>query len=120
MAAFNFKRDWLFLIPAILISLMMVASAFFYLTSTADVQAEFTRLGFPTWIPVPLAILKLLAIASIWLSPSAKIRHFAYAGLFFDFVLAWAGHGYANDGWVSPALAAAALIAIAAFRDPRG
>lgn len=99
---------------------MMLASAFFYFTQTGEVQEEFLRLGFPTWVPIPLAILKVLAIATIWLVPSAKIRHFAYAGLFFDFILAWAGHGFANDGWLTPASVAAVLIAIAAFRDPRG
>ena len=98
---------------------MMIASAGFYLTQTADVQAEFARLGFPTWITVPLAIMKLLAVATIWLVPSRLIRHFAYAGLFFNFVLAWAAHGQAGDGWVTPALGAAVFIAVAAFKDPR-
>ncbi|MFK8054903.1 MAG: DoxX family protein [Saprospiraceae bacterium] len=119
MASFNFKRDWLYLVPTILVSLMMIASAFFYLTQTPDVQAEFARLGFPTWIPIPLAIMKLLAVAAIWLSPSKLIRHFAYAGLFFNFLLAFAAHGQSGDGWLTPALGAAVFIAVAAFKDPR-
>ena len=119
MASFNFKRDWLYLVPTIFISLMMIVSAFFYLTQTGEVAAEFTRLGFPDWLVIPVAVAKLLAVATIWLIPSRLLRHFAYAGLFFDFVLAWAGHGMANDGWLTPALGAAVFIAVAAFKDPR-
>jgi len=119
MALFDFKKNWIYLVPTILVSLMMIASSFFYFTDTVNVQAEFARLGFPTWLPVPLAILKLLAVATIWLVPSRLFRHFAYAGLFFDFALAWAAHGVEGDGWFTPALGAAVFIAVAAFKDPR-
>ena len=48
----------------------MIASSFFYLTQTPEVAAEFARLEFPEWLVVPLAISKLLAVATIWLVPS--------------------------------------------------
>ena len=116
----SFKRDWGFLVPAILLSLMMLASATFYFAQAEEVTAEFVKLGFPAWVRPLLAVAKVIGIALLWLSPSAPLRHFAYAGFLFNFVLATLAHGYAGDGeWVG-GLVALALLALAMWRDPRG
>ena len=116
----NLKRDWSFLVPAVLLSLMMLGSATMYFVKAADVTAEFVKLGFPAWVRPLLATAKIVGVGLIWLSPSAPLRHFAYAGFLFNFILAALAHGYAGDGeWVG-AVVALALLGVMMWRDPRG
>ena len=116
----NLKRDWGFLVPAILLSLMMLGSATMYFVKAADVTAEFVKLGFPAWVRPLLAVAKVVGVGLLWLSPSAPLRHFAYAGFLFNFILAALGHGYAGDGeWVG-AVVALVLLGVMMWRDPRG
>ena len=116
----SLKRDWGFLVPAVLLSLMMLASATMYFVKAADVTAEFVKLGFPAWVRPLLAVAKIVGVGLLWLSPSAPLRHFAYAGFLFNFVLAALAHGYAGDGeWVG-AVVALALLGVMMWRDPRG
>ena len=116
----NFRRDWTFLVPAALLSLMMLGSATMYFVKAADVTAEFVKLGFPAWVRPLLATAKIVGVGLIWLSPSAPLRHFAYAGFLFNFILAALAHGYAGDGeWVG-AVVALALLGVMMWRDPRG
>lgn len=116
----SFKRDWTFLVPAILLSLMMLASATMYFVKADDVTAEFVKLGFPAWVRPILAAAKIAGVALLWLSPSAPLRHFAYAGFLFNFVLAALAHGYAGDDDLAGPLMALALLGLAMWRDPRG
>ena len=119
-SGWNFKRDWGFLVPALLLSLMMLASATMYFVKAADVTAEFVKLGFPAWVRPLLAVAKLAGVGLLWFSPSAPLRHFAYAGFLFNFVLAALAHGFAGDGeWVG-AVVALLLLGTAMWRDPRG
>ena len=120
LTGWNFKRDWTFLVPAALLSLMMLGSATMYFVKAADVTAEFVKLGFPTWVRPLLAVAKAVGVGLIWLSPSAPLRHFAYAGFLFNFVLATLAHGYAGDGeWVG-GVVALVLLGVTMWRDPRG
>jgi len=93
-----------------LLSLMMLASATTYLTSGGDVAAEFTSLGFPTWLITPLAIAKILGVVAIWdllkFDGAKRIRDFAYAGFAFNFLIAGTAHFQVGDGEYLPAFAA--------------
>ena len=79
-----------------LLSFMMLASATMYLTSRGDVAAEFTSLGFPTWLITPLAIAKILGVIAIWdllkFEGAKRIRDFAYTGFAFNFLIAGTAH----------------------------
>ena len=119
-ARLSFKRDWTFLVPLILLSLMMLASATFYFVKADDVTAEFVKLGFPAWLRPILALAKIAGVALLWAAPTAPLRHFAYAGFLFNFILAALAHGYAGDGELGGALVALVLLGLAMWRDPRG
>ena len=71
---------------------LMLFSAQMYLFNF-DVAAQFFEsFGFPTDIIIPLAIAKLLAIFFILWNKVKWLKEWAYAGLFFDLVLANYAH----------------------------
>ncbi len=113
-------RDWTFLVPLGLLSAMMLFSAGMYFAQADYVAAEFTRLGFPTWVRPLLAVAKVLGIGLLWFASSAPLRHMAYAGFLINFVLAALAHGHAGDGPFSGALLALALLGVVMWRDSRG
>ena len=92
------------------VCLMMVFSASMYIFNNAAIQEAFTGLGYPTFIIYPLAVAKLLAVVAILTRRSSKLKEWAYAGLFFDFLLALQAHLVAQDGQF--VLAAVALVAL--------
>ena len=68
----------------ILLAAMMLGSGTAYLIKTADVSKEFTALGFPLYIIVPLGIAKAIAATVLLNNQYKKLVEWAYAGLFFD------------------------------------
>lgn len=99
-----------------LLTLMMAGSAIgMYLLNTAEVQAEFSALGYPTYLVIPLAIVKLCGLLAIWLFPRRPLQEWAYAGFFFDFVLAFVAHFMVGDGEFAPALVATLILMVSYF-----
>jgi len=89
-----------------LLSLMMLGSAGMYIFNHAEIAGIFKTLGYPTYIIYPLAAAKLLGLAAIWSDYSKTLREWAYAGFFFDFLLALSAHLNAGDGgWPTAAVA---------------
>jgi hypothetical protein len=71
----------------------------------------FTSLGYPTYIIYPLTIAKLLGIIAIWYNKSGTLKEWAYAGFFFDFMLAMVAEIHADDGeYFSSVIATIALL----------
>lgn len=81
-----------------LLSAMMIMGAGMYFFNYSEVATAFTKLGYPTYIIYPLAVLKILGIITIWTRKSIVLKDLAYAGFFYDFILATAGHIAVNDG----------------------
>lgn len=95
-----------------LLSLMMLASASMYFFKTSDIIEIFLSLGYNERIVIPLAILKILGILTIWTNYSKTLKEWAYFGFLLDFVLALEGHLAVNDGEHMGALIAIILWAI--------
>ena len=100
-----------------LLSALMLMSAGMYFFNNAMVAETFTNLGFPTYIIYPLAVAKILAVVAILTKKSKILKEWAYAGLFFDFVLAASAHIVANDGEFAPALVAIVLLFVSYTYD---
>lgn len=81
-----------------LLSLLMLFSASMYFFNNDAVQVMFEKFGYPTYIIYPLAIAKLLGIVAIWQNKSQALKEWAYAGFFYDFVLAFFAHYMISDG----------------------
>ncbi len=82
-----------------------------HLFRTEMVEGFYTGLGFPSWIVLPNGILKVAAIIAILSNVSKFLKEWAYAGLFFDAVLAFTAHQVASDGgYVFSLIAIIALV----------
>tara|TARA_B100000767_G_scaffold209696_1_gene196682 strand:- start:26967 stop:27218 length:252 start_codon:yes stop_codon:yes gene_type:complete len=71
---------------------------------------EFLSLGYPTHIIFPLGVAKILAVITILRNSGQKLVEWAYAGLFYDFVLSAITHWKAQDGNIRGALSALVVL----------
>lgn len=83
-----------------LLSALMLSSGVSYFLNHAAVVESFSTLGYPAHLVYPLAIAKLLGIVAIWTKLSNTLKEWAYAGFFFDLILATAAHHFVGDGIV--------------------
>ncbi len=92
-------------ISTVLISLMMLMSAYMYFTSP-DVTAGFKHLGFPDYFRKELGILKFLGGLTLLIPMiPARIKEWAYFGFFINFVSAVIAHAAMGDpvtGLIAP------------------
>lgn len=112
-------EKWIFWISTGLLCVMMLGSAGMYLFNTEYVFGEFTRLSYPTFVVIPLAIAKIAGVIAIITNLSGTLKEWAYAGFFFDFLLAYQAHGMAGDGWVGPSAVAIILVLVSYYFDSK-
>ena len=77
---------------------IMIFSAQMYFLKTEMVEGFFQQLGYPSYLVIPLATLKVLGVIAIISRKSRMLKEWAYAGFFFDSVLAFSAHINVNDG----------------------
>jgi len=111
----NKRNRIIYLIATGLLTALMLMSAGMYIFNYEMVSSIFTNLGFPTYIIYPLAIAKILGLVAIWTRKSDALKEWAYAGFFFDFVLALTAHINISDGEFAPALIALVLLFVSYF-----
>lgn len=102
-----------------LLSAMMLMSAGMYLFNHAEVAPHFVELGYPAYIVYPLAILKVLGLVAIWTNKVPALAGMAYAGYFFNFVLALGAHLAIQDGKFGGAAAALVLLGLSFYARVR-
>jgi len=96
-----------------ILSIMMLYTAYAYLTQDAMVQA-FRHLGYPDYFRIELAIGKVLGAILLIVPVSAKIKEWVYAGFVITFVSAFIAHTASGDPGnyrVMPVIFLALLIA---------
>jgi len=79
-----------------IVALMMVYSAYAYLTQPMMAQA-FGHLGFPSYFRVELAIAKLIGAILLLTPVASKIKEWAYAGFVVVFLSAFIAHTESGD-----------------------
>lgn len=90
-------------------------SAQMYLRNPDVVAGFFKMLNYPEYLVYPLAIAKILGIIAILSNKSRMLSEWAYAGFFFDAVLAFAAHYVAQDGGASFSIIAIAATVISRY-----
>ncbi|QWX83498.1 DoxX family protein [Cellulophaga sp. HaHaR_3_176] len=88
----------LYWIGTVLLTAIMLFSIQMYILNNEAIQGAFKGLGYPTYLVYPLAFAKILGLIAILGNFSKKLKEWAYAGFFFDVVLAFFAHIAANDG----------------------
>ena len=77
---------------------IMAYSASMYFAFTADIKSFFEAYNYPEYIVIPLAIAKILGISMVLWRGIPWLTEWAYAGFFFDALLAFVAHQQAQDG----------------------
>ncbi|MEX0291480.1 MAG: DoxX family protein [Flavobacteriaceae bacterium] len=75
-----------------LLTAIMLFSVYNYFFNHEAVVGFFEHFGYPTYLIYPLAIAKLLGLIAIWGNFSKFLREWAYAGFFFNGILAFFAH----------------------------
>ncbi len=109
------RNTLLYRISTGLLSVMMVGGPAMYFFDHEEVSATFTKLGYPTYIIYPLAVAKLLGLVAIWTRKVEMLKNLAYAGYFFDFILAFFAHVMVGDPEFAPSLVATALVSLSYY-----
>ncbi len=103
------KTKIIYYISTGLLSLLMLFSAGMYIFNNAEVAKLIISLGYPPYILYPLAAAKILGLIAIWSDYSKTLKEWAYAGFFYDFILALSAHLSVGDGEFGGALVALVL-----------
>lgn len=100
----------IFWTSTVLLSALALMSAGMYLFNYEEISKVFLGLGFPVFIIYPLAIAKILGVGVILTRKNKSLVEWAYAGFFFDFVLAFGAHINAEDGGFGVSVIALVLV----------
>ncbi len=104
------KNKIIYWIATTLLSLILLFSASMYVFKNEMVEQLFIQFGYPTYLIYPLAFFKIAAIIVLLTQKKSFIKNLAYAGLFFEFILAFFAHIMIKDGGQITALMAFALL----------
>ncbi|MEM9821656.1 MAG: DoxX family protein [Bacteroidota bacterium] len=104
-------------ISTTLMCLIFMFSATMYFTKYEAITVAFTNLGFPTWLVYPLAVAKVLGVVAVLSNRSKLLKEWAYAGFFFDAVMAAAAHYHVGDGELGPSVLAMILTIVSRLFD---
>lgn len=107
------KQKIIYWIIALVFSAFMLMSAFNFLFNTSEVSILFENLGFPDFLVIPLGIAKILGVVAILSNIVKQLKELAFAGFFFDFILAFVSHIEARDNmFIMPVIALALLLVL--------
>jgi len=85
-------KKTIYWVSTIALSLIFLYSAQMYVLQTELIKGFFENFNYPTYIVIPLAIVKVLGVVMILWCKSNWLTEWAYAGFFFDLVLATGAH----------------------------
>jgi uncharacterized membrane protein YphA (DoxX/SURF4 family) len=81
-----------------LVSVMMLLSAFFYLSAAPQMVEAMAHLGYPVYFMKVLGVAKLLGAIAIVFPRFPRLTEWAYAGFSFTFIGAAFSHFSSGDG----------------------
>lgn len=81
----------------VLLTLLMSFSACMYFFKYNFIKEAFIAMGYPAYIIYPLAIAKIFGLIAIWSRKNKLITNLAYAGFFYDCILAFFAHIMGNS-----------------------
>ncbi|MCD9187818.1 MAG: DoxX family protein [Pyrinomonadaceae bacterium] len=97
--------------------LMMLAAGAMEIFAFNESAAFVRSLGYPEHIAYVLPVTKILGVIAILSKKSKTLKEWAYAGFFFDFVLAALAHYFSGIPSPIPAVVAIILLFASYFLD---
>jgi len=76
----------------ILLFSMMISTGILYVVFYDKLVVYFISYGYPTYLIYPLAVIYVVGSIVIFYNKNKFLKELAYAGFFFDFVLAFFAH----------------------------
>lgn len=98
-----------------LLSALMLFSIYNYIFNFDMVNEMMAGFGFPTFIIYFLVVAKGFGVIALLSNFKGVIKEWAYAGFFFNFILAFLAHYQIGDGEGAGAVVALFLLAISYF-----
>ncbi|MCH2031966.1 MAG: DoxX family protein [Tenacibaculum sp.] len=92
------KNKIIYYVSTGLLTLLMLFSVSMYLFNHEMIVKAFEGMGYPTYLIYPLATAKVLGIIALWFVKNKSIKEWAYAGFFFNTLLAFFAHIMIGDG----------------------
>ena len=108
----NKTKNIIYWISTTLMCAIFLFSASMYLIKPDMVKGFFDMLGHPSYLVYPLAFAKILGVIAVLSNKSKMLKEWAYAGFFFDAVLAAAAHISIKDGGEMMSIAAVILVIV--------
>tara|TARA_R110000751_G_scaffold146601_2_gene250936 strand:+ start:188862 stop:189245 length:384 start_codon:yes stop_codon:yes gene_type:complete len=105
----------LYWIVTILVCVIFLYSAQMYFFNIEMVEGFFKALNYPIYLVIPLAIAKILGVVMILWRKSKWLTEWAYAGFFFDALLATVAHYNAGHGLFGMSFYAVIIVLISYF-----
>ena len=81
-----------------MLTLIMLFSVYNYFFIYTVISGFYVNMGYPTYLIYPLAVAKILGLVAVWGNFSKSLKEWAYAGFFFNTVLAFFAHFMVSDG----------------------
>jgi hypothetical protein len=101
----------IFMISTVILSIIVLMFVVNSIFNREMFTNRFLALGYPRYIIYPLVVAKILGLIAIWSNKSAVLKEWAYAGFFFNFILAFMAEMHAMDGeYISSPLAVIVLL----------
>ena len=88
----------IFYVATALFSGIMLFSISMYLSQTELIKGAFENMGYPTYLVYPLAVAKIIGLFVLWYPKFTTLKEWAYAGFFFNVLLAFFAHVMISDG----------------------
>ncbi len=85
-------------ISTVLISVGSLLGAYFELSGNEMAVGVLTHLGYPLYVNYILGVAKILGVIGLWQNKIPFLREWAYAGFYFDLILAGVSHLAVGDG----------------------
>ncbi|WP_348702081.1 DoxX family protein [Tenacibaculum sp. 190524A02b] len=101
----------------VVFTLLVLMGALQYFFNHEMVKGMFTQINYPTYLIYPMGIVKILGLIAIWFRVPQTVKEWAYAGFFFNFLLAISAHIAVNDNEFYPATVVILILAVTYYLE---
>lgn len=91
------KQKYIYWVSTTILFGMLIVTGVLYFVFYDTLVMYFERYGYQTYLIYPLAVAKIVGALVILYNKNRLLKEFAYAGFFFNFILAFFAHYMINE-----------------------